>query len=168
MLGLRRSVTAHDVATFVATTASALPTPGGGSCVALAGAMAAALVEKVARKSRGRAARTIQRQAGAFRQQLTRAIHADATAYGRVARALRQRRPRHVVPALRRAIQVPEQVAATARRVVRLVRRLTPLSSAVWRSDLTCAIQLAHASIAGSRALAHANRQYLRTWLRRR
>lgn len=79
----------HD---FIAATASADPTPGGGSTAALAGALAAALVQMVAGLTTGRKkyqdvseqAQDILDEAGILREELTRAVDEDSAAFNAV------------------------------------------------------------------------------------
>lgn len=146
-------------------TASKAPTPGGGSCAALAAALSAALIEKVAGKSRKRfpAAASLYAQARIIRLRVTRAVHADAHAYQRVVTASRRKNRRALLRALRSAAQVPQGVVEDAKALGQLSQRLLAISSPVWRSDVLCAHDLALASERASVGFVRANQRYLKS-----
>ena len=150
---------------FLALMASKAPTPGGGSCAAIAAALSAALIEKVAGKARKRHRRaaSLYAQARTLRLRATRAIAADADAYLRVVNASRRHDRRSLMHALRNAAQVPQGVARDAKALSRLSQRLLAISSPVWRSDVECAHDLALASERASAGFVRANQQYLRS-----
>lgn len=164
-----KSLANFTVKDFLRLTGGPLPTPGGGSSAALAGALAAALVEKIARKTQAkqRRARALLNKAIAIRQRLTRAIHEDAHWYWRVVLAFRKKDRRAALRALVRATNVPKHIVAEAREVVRLVQQLEPLCSRVWKSDLRCAWLLAEAAQGAGLALIIANQQFMEQWRRR-
>jgi formiminotetrahydrofolate cyclodeaminase len=82
---------------FAAALAAGTPTPGGGSAAALAGALAAGLLEMVCDLTLGRdryreheeALRTVRGRAAALRRDLLALVDRDAQAYGAVVEALR-------------------------------------------------------------------------------
>ena len=154
---------------FLDLTASAQPTPGGGSCAAIAAALSAALIEKVACKAQKRhhRAASLVTQARAVRLRVTRAVHADAQAYLRVVMTSRRKDRRAMRRALEAAMAVPQGVAHDARMLGRLSQRLLALSSPVWRSDVECAHDLALASERSARGFVRANQEYLKQCLRK-
>lgn len=164
-----KSLVNLSVRQLLSLTASPLPAPGGGSSAALSGALAAALVEKIAQKAtaRNRRARPITTKARTLRLRLMRAVQEDARWYWRVILAFRRRDRRAALRALVRATAVPEQVITDARGVIRLIRRLRPLSAKVWHSDLQCAWLLAEATQGAGLALIIANRRFMASWRRK-
>jgi len=150
-----------SVQEFLAELGSTAPAPGGGAAAALAGAMAAALVEMAAEISSRKAAPEegrlgrIGQEAQEIRTALARAIEEDTAAYGEVARALsmpkateeeKAARRAALARALRRAAEVPLATARRALRVLDLCEELAPLASRHLQSDIAVAIQLAHAA----------------------
>lgn len=168
-LGSAKTLQRAAITEFLALTASKAPTPGGGSCAAVATALSAALIEKVAGKAqkRNRSAAPLCAQARIIRLRATRAIQADAQAYLRVVTASRRKNLRALVRALRSAARVPQGVAHDARTLGRLSQRLLTMSSPVWRSDVVCAHDLAQASERASLGFVYANRAYLKQCLRK-
>src|SRR5215210_5311009 len=82
---------------FIEQLASANPTPGGGSASALAGAMAAAMVEMACNLTVGREKfadveqdmQTVLARAGELRKQMLDAVDEDTRAYNTVSRRIR-------------------------------------------------------------------------------
>ena len=161
-----KSLVNLKVSELLELTASTVPTPGGGSSAALTAALAAALVEKIAGKTKRheRRAGTLHTKARALRLRLTRAIQEDAQSYWRVVLAFRKRDKRAALRALVRATAIPQRVIKDAREVVRLIRTLKPIASKVWHSDLQCAWLLAEASAGAGLALVIANQQFMSRW----
>ena len=147
--------------------ASAAPAPGGGSAAALAGAMAAALVEMVGELTVGKdgagaddaTLRGIRSSASARRHEFIELAELDAQAYDAViaARRLsrqtdaeRAARSLRVADATREATEIPLRVAEAAADVLRLAGRIAPLGNPHAVSDAGVAARLAAASIRGA------------------
>ena len=143
---------------FLRELASAAPTPGGGAVAALAGAMAAALVEMVAGLAarRGEEAAGVISRAGKLREGLLQLAERDATAYERVAKVLklpkgdeqeREVRRRALQTALKEAARVPLETAESALEVLRLAGEFLPRCPKSARSDLASAAALGLAAV---------------------
>jgi glutamate formiminotransferase / formiminotetrahydrofolate cyclodeaminase len=155
---------------FVEQLAAPTATPGGGSAAAAAAAMAAALATMVASMSRGKKAylkyerelgEAIARL-GQLREELTAAIDADADSFGVVMQAYKRAKESAdadgiIDAALKQATTVPLGVAESAREIAAIVEKLQPITSANMKSDLTTALALAHAAIAGASANVEIN-----------
>ncbi len=146
---------------FLKALSSSAPTPGGGAAAALAGAMAAALVEMVSEISARRSERPeelagIRDRARGLREALTRAIEEDSRAYDEVSRALKlpkdtqeekDRRRREIEQALKGAAEVPLGTARGCLEALELATQALPLASKYVRSDLAVAAQLGQAGL---------------------
>lgn len=156
-----------SVRDLAARLASRDPTPGGGSASALAGALAAALVEMVCELTVGRpetahvdpVARQIGTAAADLRRALLEAADEDATAYDAVAAARRLPRETDVEKAARRtaigeatvaATEVPLRVVALAQEVLDLAARMAPIGNRNAISDAGVAALLAAAAARGA------------------
>lgn len=128
-----------ELADFLDRLASDSPTPGGGSASALAGALAGALVEMVARLTMGRERYAdaeaemadVLNRAGAIRRELTDLIDRDARAFEAVMAASRlprgtedekNRRRAAIEEATKEAAQVPLRVTELACEMLSLAR----------------------------------------------
>lgn len=147
--------------------ADAAPTPGGGSCAALAGALAAGLGEMVAKlsakkKSLAQHAEALRRHAQELEQlraQLQSAVDRDATSFDAVLEAYRlpknseaekKAREEAIEQANQRATQVPLEVAQTIARVLEHLTQLGPISSPTMASDLKTGTHLGVAGLRGA------------------
>lgn len=163
---------------FLDLLASAAPTPGGGSVAALAGALAAALVEMTCNLTVGRErfaavedrVRDLLGDAQALDQHLRWAIEADAAAYGRVAAALKlprdtaeekARRTEQLQLALAEAARVPFVTAADCEAVLALCERAVEIVNPAVLSDVIVAAQLARAGLESAAANVEANLPHL-------
>jgi len=152
---------------FLDAVAEPTPTPGGGSCAAMAGALAAALGHMVAKLSAGKKAHAehaeaLNRHAAALaelRGQLQGAIERDAASYEAVLAAYRlpkgtdgekQARDAVLERAGQGATEVPLEVAQAAARVLEQLAQLGPLSSPNMASDLKTGIHLGRAALRGA------------------
>ena len=152
---------------FLDAVAEPTPTPGGGSCAALAGALAAALGHMVAKlsaskKAHAEHAETLNRHAAALaelRGQLQGAIERDAASYEAVLAAYRlpkgtdtekQARDAALERAGQGATEVPLEVAQAAARVLEQLAQLGPLSSPNMASDLMTGVHLGRAALRGA------------------
>ena len=150
---------------FIEQLATPTAVPGGGSAAAAGAAMAAGLAGMVASMSRGKKAyvqfesqlsEALARLA-VLREELKLAIDADAEAYNAVVKAYKSAkesadRARLIAAALQQAAAVPLGVAERAAEVARIARALKPITNPNMKSDLTTAIALANAAIAGALA----------------
>jgi glutamate formiminotransferase len=147
--------------------AAPTPTPGGGSCAALAGALAAGLGEMVARlsakkKALAQHAPSLHKLADEFsarRAQLQSAIDRDAASFEAVMAALRlpkdsdeekRIRDKTVGEATQGATEVPLEVAEEAAAVLDLLTQLAPISAPTMGSDLRTGQHLATAALQGA------------------
>jgi glutamate formiminotransferase len=147
--------------------AAPTPAPGGGSCAALAGALAAGLGEMVARlsakkKNLAQHSNTLLRLAdelAARRSQLQSAIDRDAASFDAVMAALRlpkdtdeekRVRDKAVEEATHGASEVPLETAEAAGAVLDLLAQLVPISAPMMASDLKTGQHLATAGLQGA------------------
>jgi glutamate formiminotransferase len=155
---------------FIEQLAAPTATPGGGSAAAASGAMAAALAAMAASMSRGKKA-YLQHEAPLtealarltqLREELKSAIDADAGAYNAVMKAYKAAKESPngggmIAEALRQATSVPLGVAERAVEVQQIAARLKPITNPKMSSDLTTAIALAKAALAGALANVEVN-----------
>jgi glutamate formiminotransferase len=147
--------------------AAPVPTPGGGSVAALAGALAACLGQMVAQLSRQKKsqAQHVEPLSAALAElrrasdALAVAIDADAQAYGAVMTAFRmpkgtpeeqQRRTDAIQQATKGAAEVPAGVAEAAAALLALLGQLEPLISPSMMSDLRVGRLMAIAAARGA------------------
>ncbi|HEX5437405.1 MAG TPA: glutamate formimidoyltransferase [Gemmatimonadaceae bacterium] len=152
---------------FVDAVASAEPTPGGGSVVAHAGALAAALVQMVAGLTAGRKKyaavdaefREIGQRAGALRQRLGQLVSLDAQSYAAVSAAYKlpkepadaaSRRDAAITAALIGASEVPLETARACADVAALAARTAQGGNVNAVSDAGVAALLAEAACRGA------------------
>ncbi|HEY6809143.1 MAG TPA: glutamate formimidoyltransferase [Gemmatimonadales bacterium] len=150
--------------------AGGAPVPGGGSASALAGALAAALVEMVARLTIGRKtyaaveprAREILDAGERLRAELRRLVDDDAAAYAGVSAAYKipkddPRRPAAIDRALLGAADTPLAMARAAARVRALAREIGAIGNKNASSDAQVGASLAGAALAGAVANVRIN-----------
>lgn len=158
---------------FVEQLAAPTATPGGGSASAAAAAMAAGLAAMVASMSRGKKAYLqYEAQLSAaiarltpLREELKAAIDADADSYNSVMRAYKEAKAAAdeksgeatIEAALKQATAVPLSVAQKAHEVAHVTQELGPITNPNMKSDLTTALALAQAAIAGALANVEIN-----------
>jgi glutamate formiminotransferase / formiminotetrahydrofolate cyclodeaminase len=156
---------------FIEQLAAPTATPGGGSAAAASGAMAAGLAGMVASMSRGKKAylqyesqlsEAIARLAQ-LREELKAAIDADAESYSVVMKAYRAAKDATdgggaaISAALQHATSVPLSVAEGVVEVERIASGLRAFTNPKMSSDLTTAIALASAALAGALANVEVN-----------
>jgi len=163
---------------FVEQLAAPTAAPGGGSASAAAAAMAAGLTNMVASMSRGKKAylqfesqlsAAIARLAP-LREELKAAIDADADAFNLVMNAYKQAKGATdekaanalIDPALKQATAVPLGVAEKAHEITQITQSLQPITNPNMKSDLTTALALAKAAIAGALANVEINLESLK------
>lgn len=146
---------------FLEATAAATPAPGGGSTAALAGALAAALTQMVARLTAGRkkyaevdeTARAILAEAEALRHQLTSAIAEDAAAFTEVMAAFRLKdvdemeKQAAIEAATIHAGEVPLRVAHLSRDAAGLAAQMARIGNVNAVSDAAAGVLLAAAAV---------------------
>lgn len=158
---------AAGTAGFVASVASASPTPGGGSVVALVGALAAALGQMVAGLTAGRKKyaavdaemKELGITAASLGTRLAKLVDADADAYGGVMAAYRtpgdspeavQARQQAIDAALLQAAEVPLDTARACRDVSAIARAAAERGNRNAVSDAGVAALLADAACRGA------------------
>ena len=155
---------------FIEQLAAPTAIPGGGSAAAASGAMAAGLAAMVASMSRGKKAyaqyeiqlsEALGRLAH-LREELKSAIDEDAEAYSAVMKAYKSAKEagdgqRLINSALQQAAAVPLSVAEKSAEVERIATQLKPITNPNMASDLTTAIALARAAVAGAIANVEIN-----------
>lgn len=137
---------------FLEELSSEKPTPGGGSAAADAGAKAAALVAKVAKKS---GEKEIAEKSGRFMKVLLDLIDKDAEAFEGVMRARqisklggKESKGRDIKEeALKKAAEIPLQTARYSYEVLKLAEILVEKTKPSLVSDVGVAAMLAEASI---------------------
>lgn len=147
---------------FLQDLASSQPVPGGGSASALAGAIAAALVEMVCRLTIGKKAyasvepraKEMLPEATQLHGELRRLVDEDAAAYAKVSEAYKlpkddPKRTTAVDAALLRAARAPLAGARLSYRVMLLATEIGSIGNKNARSDAAVAKYLARAAILG-------------------
>ena len=159
---------------FVEQLASASPTPGGGSASALAGAMAAAMVEMACNLTVGREKfrdveaemQTLLARAGKLRKQMLAAVDEDTDAYDAVSSAYKlprdtdaqkAERTAAIQAALKQATEVPLRVAHAASEAAQLAVIAMEKSNPNVASDARVARLLADAAREGAIANVEIN-----------
>ncbi len=148
------------IETFLTALGSTEPVPGGGTAAALGGALAAALVRKVAALAhkRGRLGQEAVERADAFLQKFLELGQADAEAYATVV-AAQKTGGEALTKALTRAAGVPLEVAQKSLALMDLAERLLAVCPKSARSDLACAARLAWAACLSALYTVDANAQ---------
>ncbi|MGH2537808.1 MAG: glutamate formimidoyltransferase [Candidatus Promineifilaceae bacterium] len=155
--------TAGDISPydFLEATAAGTPTPGGGSVAALAGALAAALTQMVARLTIGRKkyaeaeerAQAVLQAAAGLGQQLTAAIRQDAAAFEGLMAAWKdksadeQARSQAIEAATIRAAEVPLGVARLSREAAELALEIAQIGNQNAATDAAAAAVMAQAAV---------------------
>ena len=153
-----------SVSGFIASVASPAPTPGGGSVVAHAGALAAALAQMVAGLTIGKKKyaavdaemRELAARAASLGSRLARLVDADARAYGAVSEAYKM--PKEAAPARQQAIdraligaaEVPLETARLCAEVVEVAEAVATRGNTNAVSDAGVAALLADAACRGA------------------
>lgn len=148
----------HD---FIEATASAAPTPGGGSTAALAGALAAALTQMVAGLTAGRKqysvvsaqAQEILEQASHLREALTRAVDDDSEAFNQLMAVYRNKsldqvnKAAAVERATIKAADVPLRVAELSVRAAKLASSIATMGNVNAVTDAAAGVLMAQAAV---------------------
>ncbi len=128
---------------------------GGGSAAALACALSAALMEKLA--SQPRLAKALR----PIRVRCIRLIHEDAEVFARVIRAASRQNRSAVQGALKAAVNVPKEIYLRSQQLLHMSRQIRRTTRPRYQVDLQCAIALARASGFSARALITTNLAWL-------
>lgn len=137
---------------FLEELASKKPAPGGGSASALAGAMAAALVHKVALLTIGREKykmveeefKRLKKQTSKLEGELIRLADEDTKAFMEVIRTKSSQ------GAIKTAAEIPLETAEKSLDVLKLAVYASECGNQNLRSDAFCAIELATAAVYGA------------------
>ena len=141
---------------FLEEVSSKAPTPGGGTVAALAGAIGAALVGKVARLTKDNPeVSKIVKKADDLKDNLLELSDKDCQAYDEVIRAYRllkedKTRGRRIQEALKYAAEVPMETVRKSVEVLYLASFVAAKGNQNAVSDARCAIELAIAAIYGA------------------
>ena len=152
------------IADFLTDLASKKPAPGGGSASALAGAMAAGLVVKVAELTLGKEKykerqgdfEKIRAEAREKLTKLTKLIEEDTKAYRQVVKT------KFSQPAVKYAAKVPLETAQVSLTVLKMASVAAKYGNQNCRSDALCAIKLATAAIDGALENVRANLPFIK------
>ncbi len=168
-----------SVGAYAAAVASGAPTPGGGSVVAVTGALAAALAAMVCNHTIGRPAYTsaedaltcARSRADAIRTHLLDLAAADEAAYGgyvaatslpRTTEAEKASRRAAMQEALVAAADVPLAVAVACANLLPLLETVATLGNKHLLSDATVAALLAEAALRGALTNVRVNADQMR------
>ncbi len=162
------------LADFVGDVAAGTPAPGGGAVAALAGALAAALAEMVARLTVGKkkyaAVETemtaIAATAETLRRQLLEAMERDVAAYTAVMDAYKidksdPNRDDMIQSAMREAADVPLEVMRLSLEAMRVARTAADRGNANAATDAAVAVHMALAAVEGAALNVRVNAQSL-------
>jgi len=147
--------------------AAKLPTPGGGSVVALVAALGAGLLSMVSNFTLGKEnyrenqeeIEKILKQSEELRKKLTELVDEDVQVYAEVSRAYRlpgstgkekEMRSKTMEDACKQALTVPLQVAGCCRQGLDLARRLVEIGNVRLVSDVGVAAGLLEAALKGA------------------
>jgi len=156
----------QSVEEFAARLAAGTPTPGGGSAAALAGGLAAALVQMVCDLTIGKEAyraheaplRAMRERAEALRRDLLGLVDRDAQAYDLVVEARRRPRTTEAEKAARQealnranllATEVPLLTVEACAEILSLAAEVAAKGNRNAASDVATAAGLAHAGLMG-------------------
>lgn len=142
---------------FLEKLASKNPTPGGGAAAAVAGAMAAALVEMVVNLTKGLKLNTKN-----LREDLLKLADEDCKAFDAVMTAYKSGSKSKIREALQGAIEVPEETRQLAKEVEKLARIAAKKGNKNAISDAKTAIYLAQAAQKGAEENIKTNKTSLK------
>jgi len=131
---------------FLEDLASKSPTPGGGAASALAGAMAAALVEMVCGLTKGDSVQRITDRANQLKIKLLNLADEDCQAFNQVMRAYKSKSKSKIRKALQKAIEIPDKVKTLAEEVEVLANKMAEIGNKNAFSDTKSAIHLVKAA----------------------
>lgn len=146
---------------FLEELGSKSPTPGGGAAAALAGAMAAALVEMVASLTTSGSLRTEAGRTKKLRIKLMKLADDDVAAFDAVMKAYKSKSKPKIKKALKRAMDVPQKVAELSKEIEKLALAAARKGNKNAYSDARSAIYLARASVASAMENVKINKKAL-------
>lgn len=149
---------------FLKDLASKKPAPGGGSASALAGAMAAALVNKVSILTIGREKykdvekefKQLSKQAIKLQSELSKLADKDAKAFMEVIKTKDSQR------AIKKAAEIPLETAQKSLAILKMAIYASEHGNQNLRPDAFCAIELATAAIYGALENVRANLPHIK------
>ena len=151
-----RELLEHSVRAYAGAVGSAAPAPGAGSVAALTAALAAALNEKVARKSPDPVTQQLAKTMARTRERLLNLVDDDARAFSDVMRAwkgtpLQRRR------ALKMATKIPLAVCSDCSMIHDVALRLAAVAKPAIRADAQAAQRLAVGALQAARLMVEVN-----------
>lgn len=154
---------------FLNELASKNPTPGGGAVAALAGAMAAGLVEMVANLTIGKKGyESVWKRAEDYalsakedRETLLKLADEDSAAFEEVMKAYKAGDKKLISKALKLAMHVPEMIASTCMMVDDMAIELEKIGNKNAVSDAKTAQALANAAVNSAMAVVRLNGESL-------
>lgn len=140
------ALTEKSVEEFLEEMASRKPAPGGGSAAALAGSLAAALVEMVGRLTDTERMREITAEAEKARHRLAKLVDEDCQAFKEFIKAPKNERE----AALKQAALVPLETAGLSYRILELVEEIAGKGNKSAITDVGVAAMLANTAVQGA------------------
>ena len=134
------------IQTFLEQLSSKAPTPGGGAVAALAGAMAASLVEMVINISKDEGLNKNLRRTKNLRAELLKLADEDVAAFDEVMAAYKSKSLPRIKKALEDAIEVPEKTKAASGEVEKLAMIVAQKGNKNALSDASTAVLLSRAA----------------------
>jgi formiminotetrahydrofolate cyclodeaminase len=159
----------QTVEEFLGSVASKTPTPGGGAVAAVAGAMAASLVEMVCNLTIGKKSYPdvqdemirVAERASEISQQLLDLADKDSEAFEKVMEASKTEDKAKIKGSLLAAIEVPEKTAELCENVRELAEITAKLGNVNAHSDAMSAEHLAFAAIQSAQENIEINKKML-------
>ena len=139
------------------------PTPGGGAAAAIAGAMAASLIEMVCVLTTSGSLRTEAGRAKKLRIKLMKLADDDVAAFDAVMQAykFKPKSKFKIKKALKRAMDVPQKVAELSKEIEKMAWIAAKKGNKNAYSDARSAIHLARASVASAMENVKINKKAL-------
>jgi formiminotetrahydrofolate cyclodeaminase len=131
---------------FLGSLASKSPTPGGGAAAALAGAMAAGLVEMVCSLTKTNSVQKIAERAKELRIRILELSDEDCAAFDAVIAAYRTKDKAKIKKALQKAVEVPTETKRLSLEVGKLAKEVARMGNKNVYSDAMSAVYLARAA----------------------
>jgi formiminotetrahydrofolate cyclodeaminase len=157
------------IGAFLEDLSSSAPTPGGGATAALAGAMAASLVEMVANLTIGKAkyekvqkeVRILAGKAAKHKEILLKLADEDVKAFNQVMSAYKSKDQRKIKKALMYATEVPTKVALVSQGVRTLALKIARIGNKNAYSDAKSALHLTEAAVKSAQENIKINKKIL-------
>lgn len=142
--------------------ASKNPTPGGGSVAAVAGALAAALVEMVANLSKDDRIKDMGDESKKLRNQLLKLADQDCRAFEAVMDAYKSKDKTRLKKALLGAIDIPEETKKLTKQVQKMAIEASKFGNKNALSDSKTAIYLCTAAVKSAQENININKEALK------